>query len=168
MGEQAFTSVVSQPISAVRAINYNADYKKQAALENSKATTQRLFESVEAYHERMNQFQLERKKRIEADNTATAEKLFKEAQSLALSAGNDPSKLAKCDDILASLFRFNSFNKLNKNFDDGLYLAKKQERVVENKLYKIKQGSDDGSRESSNPMLYDGTFQGQGQRNFLC
>lgn len=169
MGEQAFVSLVSQPISAVSGIKYNAaDYKKRAAMENASATSQRLFETVEAYHERMKQFQTERAKRIDSENTATAEKLFKEAQSIALSAGDDPSKLAQCKDILGSLFRFNHFNNVNKSFDDGLYLAKKQNGVVESKLYKIKQGDNSSAQNTSNPMLYDGSFQASNQRNFLC
>ena len=168
MGEQAFNSVVSQPISAIRGISYSTDTKRQEALQRSAGLTQGIYESVDAYHDRMKKFYEEHAKKVEAENTAIAEKRYNEILSQYLNSTNDVSKLEKGLSDLQSLFRFANFNKLNSSFDNNIYLAKKQENLMSNKLYKIKNGQEDTSSNSSNPMLYSGDYQEPGKRDFLC
>ena len=167
MGEHAFLSVASQPISATESVKYYSDQRQQL-LERTNSIQRGIYESVEAYYERMKKFNEERLKRLEAENTTTAEKKYNDILSQYLTQTTDISTMEKGLSDLKSLFRFASYNKLNTSFDDNLYLAKKQENVIYNRLYKLKNGQEDDSAKTSNPMLYSGEFQPEGQRNFLC
>ncbi len=167
MGEHAFLSVASQPISATGSVKYYSDQRQQL-LAKTDGLQQNIYESVEAYQERMKKFNEERLKRLEAENTTTAEKKYNDILSKYLTQTTDVSTMEKGLSELKSLFRFANFNKLNTSFDDNLYLAKKQENVISNRLYKLKNGQEDDSAKTSNPMLYSGEFQQEGERNFLC
>ncbi len=167
MGEHAFLSVASQPISATGSVKYYSDQRQQL-LAKADGLQQNIYESVEAYQERMKKFNEERLKRLEAENTTTAEKKYNDILSKYLTQTTDVSTMEKGLSELKSLFRFANFNKLNTSFDDNLYLAKKQENVISNRLYKLKNGQEDDSAKTSNPMLYSGEFQQEGERNFLC
>ena len=167
MGEHAFLSVASQPISATESVKYYSDQRQQL-LERTNSIQRGIYESVEAYYERMKKFNEERLKRLEAENTTTAEKKYNDILSQYLTQTTDISTMEKGLSDLKSLFRFASYNKLNTSFDDNLYLAKKQENVISNRLYKLKNGQEDDSAKTSNPMLYSGEFQQEGERNFLC
>ena len=167
MGEHAFLSVASQPISATGSVKYYSD-QRQKLLAKTDGLQQNIYESVEAYQERMKKFNEERLKRLEAENTTTAEKKYNDILSKYLTQTTDVSTMEKGLSELKSLFRFANFNKLNTSFDDNLYLAKKQENVISNRLYKLKNGQEDDSAKTSNPMLYSGEFQQEGERNFLC
>ena len=167
MGEHAFLSVASQPISATGSVKYYSDQRQQL-LAKTDGLQQNIYESVEAYQERMKKFNEERLKCLEAENTTTAEKKYNDILSKYLTQTTDVSTMEKGLSELKSLFRFANFNKLNTSFDDNLYLAKKQENVISNRLYKLKNGQEDDSAKTSNPMLYSGEFQQEGERNFLC
>lgn len=167
MGEHAFLSNVSQPISAVSSINNSREQKLARAAQWQQSFTQGIYESIEAYHERMKQFQEERLKRLDAENTKTAEKKYNDIMNKYLTQSTDVSAMEKGLGDLQSLFRFAQFNKINKSFDDNLYLAKKQQNVLSNRLYKIKNGQEEDSGRTSNPMLYSGDFQEEGKRDFL-
>lgn len=167
MGEQAFLSTVSQPISAINTLRFNSDYKKNEALQKSNALTQGIYESVEAYQERMKQWRAEHAKKIAAENTTTAEKKYQDILSLYLNQTNDPKQMERGLSELQSLFRFTQFNNLNTSFDNKLHLAQKQERIVSERLYKYKNGQEADNSSVSNPMLYSGEFQNAGERDFL-
>ena len=167
MGEHAFLSVASQPISATGSVKYYSDQRQQL-LAKTDGLQQNIYESVEAYQERMKKFNEERLKRLEAENTTTAEKKYNDILSKYLTQTTDVSTMEKGLSELKSLFRFTYNNKVNDtSFDDNLYLAKKQENVISNRLYKLKNGQEDDSAKTSNPMLYSGEFQQEGQRDFL-
>ena len=68
---------------------------------------------------------------------------------------------------MQALFRFANFNTLDASFDANLYAVQNQARLTENTLYKLKNGQDDNTGSSNNPMLYDGSFQNVGERDFL-
>lgn len=167
MGEQSFLPTVSQPISTINMLRFNADYKKNEALQKTNILMQGIYESTEAYQERMKQWRAENAKKIAAENTTTAEKKYQDILSLYLNQTTDPKQMERGLSELQSLFRFTQFNNINNSFDNKLYLAQKQEKVVSERLYKYKNGKETDSGPVSNPMLYSGEFQNAGERDFL-
>ena len=89
----AVKAVASQPIGEAVGLGLSADYKKYQALMNSYNTAPGIYESIEAYQKRMQEFRANLKKRIIAQNTKIAEKQYLEIQDLALFQTNDPWKL---------------------------------------------------------------------------
>ena len=167
MGEHSLYGVVSQPISSVTAFNFSTDYKKQQAMQNAGTLAQGFYESVEAYQERMKQWYAEQAKKIREENTTTAEKKYQEIAYQVSKNLTDPVALQSQLGEMQALFRFANFNTLDASFDDNLYAAQNQARLTENTLYKLKNGQGDNTGSSTNPMLYDGSFQNVGERDFL-
>ena len=165
--EQAINSTVSQPISATNFLSFSTDRKKNEALVKSYDLKQGIYESVEDYNKRMAEFRAQLAKKIREENTTTAEKKYNDILGLYLAQTKDPSKMEQGLGQLKSLFRFANFNNLDNTFDEKLYLAKQQLALTENRLSKIKNGQEDDSRSTSNPMLYSGEFQNLGERDFL-
>ena len=166
-GEHALYGVASQPISSVTALNFSTDYKKQQAMQNAGTLAQGLYESVEAYQERMKQWYAEQAKKIREENTTTAEKKYQEIAYQVSKNLTDPVALQSQLGEMQALFRFANFNTLDASFDANLYAVQNQARLTENTLYKLKNGQDDDTGSSTNPMLYDGSFQNVGERDFL-
>ena len=165
--EQAIGSTVSQPISSASFLTFNTDRKKLEALANTYDLKQGIYESVEDYNKRMAEFRARLAKQIREENTTTAEKKYNDILSLYLAQTKDPSKMEQGIGQLQSLFRFANFNNIDKSFDEKLYLAKQQMALTENRLSRLKNGQEDNTRSTSNPMLYDGSFQNLGERDFL-
>lgn len=166
-GEQAIKAAASQPISAISTLKFNTETRLQNVLERTEETQRRIFESIEAYNERMKTFYAQRAKQIREENTNIAEKKYNEIAGLYLTQTNDPAKMQQGIDQLQSLFRFSYFNNLDKSFDEKLGLAKQQLALTENRLSRLKNGQEDDTRTTSNPMLYSGEFQNLGERDFL-
>ena len=166
-GEQAINSIVSQPISATNFLSFSTDRKKYEALLNSYDLKQGIYESVEDYNKRIAELRMELAKQIREENTTTAEKKYNDILSLYLGQTNDPAKMQQGIDQLRSLFRFSYFNNLDKSFDEKLGLAKQQLALTENRLSRLKNGQEDDTRTTTNPMLYSGEFQNLGERDFL-
>lgn len=166
-GEQALYSVVSQPVSSTAGLSFSFNYKREQAMQNAGTLAQGLYESVEAYQERMKQWYAEHAKKILEENTTTAEKRYKEIAYQVSKNSTDPAMLQRQLGDMQALFRFANFNKLDVSFNDNLYAAQNQARLTENTLYKLKNGQNDNSGSTTNPMLYDGSYQEPGARDFL-
>lgn len=162
----AIKAAASQPIGKTVGLGLSADYKKQQALMNSYNTTRGIYESVEAYQERIAKFRLELAKKIKEENTTIAEKKYNEIQDLALFKTNDPWKLKQGLNQISSLKNFNCWNITNPI---DLSTIEQQQQTAEEKLYKLKQGqqTDTNTASTSGTKLYNGTFQNQGERDFL-
>ena len=162
----AIKAVASQPIGETVGLRLSADYKKYQALMNSYNTTQGIYESIEAYQKRMQEFRENLKKRIIAQNTKIAEKQYLEIQDLALFQTNDPWKLQQGQNQISALKRFTNWN-ITKPLD--MTLIAQQQATVEEKLYQLKKGQQAESEGDSTTgaSLYNGEWQGIGQRNFL-
>lgn len=167
MGEQALYSVASQPVSSAAGLTFSSDYKKQQAMQNAGTQARQMFESVEAYKERMNQWNIEHAKKVREENTTTAEKKYREIAYQVSKNSTDPAMLQRQLGDMQALFRFANFNNLDVSFNNNLYAAQNQARLTENTLYKLKNGQNDNSGSTTNPMLYDGSYQEPGARDFL-
>ena len=164
MGEQAFNSLASQPISSMNGIQISADYKKQMAMLNAATTTRRIYETVESYQKRMAEFQAKlSKERLEA-RTQEAEKQYAALQKLDLFSIKDPRKLEYAISDYQTLFRYNQFNQLS-NFDNKIYDAKKQYSAAIERKNELENGEDNSSSRVKNYAAAD--FQKPGERDFL-
>ncbi len=161
----AIKAVTSQPIGETVGLRLSTDYKKQQALIYSYHTTRGIYESIEAYQERMAKFRLELAKKIKEENTTIAEKKYNEIQDLALFKTNDPWKLNQGLNQIASLKFFTCYHTTNPL---DLSSIEQQQRAVETKLYNMKNGKEtEYTATTSDSQLYNGEWQGVGQRNFL-
>ncbi len=166
-GEHAIKAAASQPISNINFLSSSMDRKKYEALLSAYDLKQGIYESVEDYNKRMAEFRMQLAKQIREENTTTAEKKYNDILSLYLAQTKDPAKMEQGLSQLQSLFRFANFNNINNSFDEKLYLAKQQMALTENRLSRLKNGKEDDTRTTSNPMLYSGEFQPPGERDFL-
>lgn len=166
-GEQALYGVASQPISSVTALNFSTDYKKQQALNNIKMSPLFQLEAVIEHQKYEKMWREEHEKKLIEENTTTAEKKYQEIAYQVSKNLTDPVALQSQLGDMQTLFRFVRYNKVDLSFNDNLYLAQNQARLTENTLYKLKNGQDDNTGSSTNPMLYDGSFQNVGERDFL-
>ena len=155
--------------------NFNLERRLELLRQNSYDTTQGMYESVDAYRERIAKFRAQLLLKIKKENTAIAEKKYNDILSLYLSQTNDPAKMQQGLNQLNSLFTFADYNKLDKSFEEKLYLAQKQNYAISERMYRIKNGQRD-TETVSNPMLYggeakpslyNGDFQNEGERDFL-
>ena len=162
-----FTPFTSPITSSASFFTFGTDRKKLEALANTYDLKQGIYESVEDYNKRMAEFRARLAKQIREENTTTAEKKYNDILSLYLAQTKDPAKMEQGIGQLQSLFRFANFNNIDKSFDEKLYLAKQQMALTENRLSRLKNGQEDNTRSTSNPMLYSGEFQNLGERDFL-
>ncbi len=166
-------AALSVPVSEINPIYSGTDSKRQQALLNSRQLAQGIYESVDDYYKRRAEFLAEQNKKIQAENTAIAQKKYNNVANLDIWNTNNLSTLQNAQNQLASFFRFTHFNNLNPNFDNQIYLAKKGQRELETRIAQIKQNGEapSGSRlignydNSSNYAAVD--FQDSGFRDFL-
>lgn len=159
-------ATAAQPVSNTAGLTLSTDNKKQEAMRNAGTLARGIYESVEDYQKRMQQWRAEQAKKIAAENTTTAERKYQEIAYQFSKNSTDPAMLQRQLSDMQSLFRFTTFNNLDRSFDTKLTLARSQALLTENKLYKLKSGKEDNGA-STNPMLYDGSFQNVGERDFL-
>lgn len=164
MGEHAFNSLASQPISSMSGIQTSADYKKQMAMMNAAATTRRIYETVEAYQKRMAEFQAKLTKERLETRTQEAEKQYAALQKIDLFSIKDPQKLQYAMSDYETLFRYNQFNQLS-NFDNKIFTAKKQYRQILERKENLENGEDKSPSTVKNYAAAD--FQKPGERDFL-
>lgn len=162
----AIRAAAAQPVSDTAGLTLSTDTKKQEAMRNAGTLARGLYESAEAYQKRMQQWRAEHAKKIAAENTTTAERKYQEIAYQFSKNPTDPAMLQRQLGDMQSLFRFTTFNNLDNSFDNKLTLAKSQALLTEQKIYKLKNGQND-NRGTTNPMLYDGSFQDAGERDFL-
>lgn len=164
MGEQAFNSVASQPISTMSGIQTTADYKKQMAMLNAATTTRRIHETVETYQKRMAEFRAKlSQERLEA-RTQEANKQYAAIQKMNLFTTNDPQKLRYGLNDLETLFRYNQFNKLN-NFDNKIFTAKSLYKELSHRKEELENGENGKTSKGTNYLGSD--FQNPGERNII-
>lgn len=166
-GDQALYGVASQSVSSTAGLTFSSDYKKQQVMQNASTLAQGVYESVEDYQKRMQEFRAQQAKKIVEENTTTAEKKYNEIAYQVSKNSTDPVFLQSQLNAMQSLFRFANFNTLDASFTDKLYATQNQARVTENTLYRLKNGQNDNNGSSSSPMLYDGSYQEPGSRDFL-
>lgn len=166
MGYESIKATASQPISNSVGLSLSSDYKKYQALMNASSLTRGIHESVEAYQERMAKFRLELAKQIREENTTTAEKRFRDIQNLNLFNTNDPLALRQGQSEIESLLRFTYFNNTNPLDLTGI---KAQQTAVEARLASLKKGlePENNTTNKGSSTLYNGEWQGIGQRDFL-
>ena len=159
----AIKVAASQPIGEAKRLRSSIDYKKYQALMNSANTTH---ESNEAYQERMAKFRLKLAKQIREENTTTAEKRYKEILSKNLFQSNDAFALKQGQNEIESLLRFTYFNNTNPLDLSGI---KAQQSAVEARLASLKKGlePENNTPNKNSTTLYNGEWQGLGQRDFL-
>ena len=165
--EQAIKAVASQPISAISTLKFNTETRLQNVLERTEETQRRIFESIEAYNERMKAFYAERAKRLAEERQHNVEKRSEEIASLGLLNTQDPATMREGLSQITSLLNYATYHKLPASVENVVYNAKTLGREVENKLYNYKKGENYSSTGTSNPMLYNGDFQNLGERDFL-
>ena len=159
-------AALSVPVSEINPIYSGTDSKRQQALLNSSQLAQGIYESVDDYYKRRAEFLAEQNKKIQAENTAIAQKKYNNVANLDIWNTNNLSTLQNAQNQLAS------FN-LNPNFDNQIYLAKRGQRDLETRIAQIKQNgkAPSGSRlignydNSTNYAAVD--FQDSGFRDFL-
>lgn len=176
MGNQPIQGLIAQsvPIGKINPIYNSADYKRQQALVNSSQLTQGIYESIEDYQKRLADFRAEQAKKIQEENTKTAEKKYRDIANLNVWNTNNLTTLQNAQNQLSSFFRFNQFNTLNPSFDNQIYLAKKLQSQVEERMTQIKQNgkAPSGNRlvdnYNQNPNYAATEFQSLGERDILA
>ena len=174
MGAHELYSLASQhvPIQSINPTGNGLDTKKQKAIVASYTLTQGIYESTEAYQQRMAQFRAELARKSKEENT---EKLNKKIEDLKLFDFNTTDKAALQRHLseLQSVSRsyYSPLLQFNKGADDGIYLVRQQMALTENKLAKLKTGEEDKST-SQNPISsasrYNFEYQNPGERDFLA
>lgn len=163
----AIRAAASQPVGETAGLSFSSNYKREQAMQNAGTQARNMFESIEAYQERMKIWKEEHAKKIREENTTTAEKKYREIAYQVSKNSTDPAMLQRQLVDMRALFRFANFNNLDTSFSGNLSAAKNQARLTENTLYKLKNGQNYNTGSTTNPMLYDGSYQAPGSRDFL-
>ena len=99
-------AALSVPVSEINPIYSGTDSKRQQALLNSSQLAQGIYESVDDYYKRRAEFLAEQNKKIQAENTAIAQKKYNNVANLDIWNTNNLSTLQNAQNQLASFFRF--------------------------------------------------------------
>ena len=159
-------AALSVPVSKINPTYSGTDFKRQQALLNSSQLAQGIYESVEDYNKRCAEFLAEHNKKIQEENTTTAEKRLKEVLNMNLWNTTDQYKLNQGLGKLESLFRFAQFNNLDKSFNNQIYASKKIYTQNTERLAKLKNGEEPNN--ATNPIYMASEFQNAGERDFLA
>ena len=86
-------AALSVPVSEINPIYSGTDLKRQQALLNSSQLAQGIYESVDDYYKRRAEFLAEQNKKIQAENTAIAQKKYNNVAKLDIWNTNNLSTL---------------------------------------------------------------------------